>query len=140
MPTRSRCTWTDDQKKDHTNPKRPLKGTVPNDYRPLMCLPIMWKILTAWIREEIYVSLTNPQIVSRGTERCRKGSRGTGELLCIDQRIFNESKTRQKNQAMAWIDFKKAYDMVLQSWMINCLKMYKISDEVINFIEKTMKT
>ena len=24
--------------------------------------------------------------------------------------------------------------------MINCLKMYKISDEVINFIEKTMKT
>ena len=30
--------------------------------------------------------------------------------------------------------------MVLQSWIINCLKMYKISDEVINLIEKTMKT
>ena len=29
--------------------------------------------------------------------------------------------------------------MVLQSWIINCLKMYKISHEVINFIEKTMK-
>ena len=35
---------------------------------------------------------------------------------------------------------QKAYDMVLQSWIINCLKMYKISDEVINLIEKTMKT
>ena len=30
--------------------------------------------------------------------------------------------------------------MVPQSWMINYLKMYKISHEVINFIEKTMNT
>ena len=30
--------------------------------------------------------------------------------------------------------------MVLHSWIINSLKMYKISDEVINFIDKTMKT
>ena len=28
--------------------------------------------------------------------------------------------------------------MVPQSWIINCLKMYKISHEVIIFIEKTM--
>ena len=27
-----------------------------------------------------------------------------------------------------------------QNWIINCLKAYKISHEVINFIEKTMKT
>ena len=37
---------------------------------------------------------------------------------------------------MAWIDRKKAYDMVPQSWIINYLKMYKISHEIINFIEK----
>ena len=41
---------------------------------------------------------------------------------------------------MAWIDYKKAYDMVLHTWIINSLKLYKISDEVINFIDKTMKT
>ena len=29
--------------------------------------------------------------------------------------------------------------MVPQSWIINCLKMYKISNETIYFIEKTMK-
>ena len=40
---------------------------------------------------------------------------------------------------MAWINYKKAYDMVPQSWMINYLKMYKISHETKNFIEKTMK-
>ena len=41
---------------------------------------------------------------------------------------------------MNWIDNKKTYDMDPQSCIINYLKMYKISHEVINFIEKTMKT
>ena len=30
--------------------------------------------------------------------------------------------------------------MVPQSWIINCLKMHKILNEVISFIKKTMKT
>ena len=30
--------------------------------------------------------------------------------------------------------------MVPKSLIINCFKMFKLSDEVINFIEKTMKT
>ena len=41
---------------------------------------------------------------------------------------------------MTGIDFKKAYDMFPQSWIIKCLKMYELSHEVINFIEKTKKT
>ena len=41
---------------------------------------------------------------------------------------------------MARIDYKKAYDMVPHSWIINILKIYKISDEVTLFIDKTMKT
>ena len=39
---------------------------------------------------------------------------------------------------MACIDNKKAYDMVPHSWIINSLKMYKISHEIINFMDKTM--
>ena len=30
------------------------KGTVPNNYRPMTCLPMIWKILAAHIIEEIY--------------------------------------------------------------------------------------
>ena len=33
------------------------KGTTPNNYRPIIRLPMMWKILTVQIREEIYYSL-----------------------------------------------------------------------------------
>ena len=40
---------------------------------------------------------------------------------------------------MAWIDYKKTYDIVPQRWIIDCLKIYKIYNEVIKFIEETMK-
>ena len=120
--------------------KDPNKGTAPNNYRPITCLPVMWKILTAQIRKEIYNSLTSHGLFSEEQKGYRKGSRRTAELLYIDQHILSESKTRRKNLAMAWVDYKKAYDMVPPSWIIKCLKMYKISYEVINFIEKTMTT
>ena len=99
----------------------------------------MWKILTAQIREKIYYSRTSHGLFPDEQKRCRKGSRGTAELLYIDKHILNGSKTRRKNLAMVWIDYKKAYDMLPQSWILHCLKMYKISHEVINFIEQTMK-
>ena len=120
--------------------KERSKGDTPNNDRPITCLPMMWKILTAQVREWIYDSLTSRGLFPEEQKGCREGSRGTEYLLYIDQYFLNESKTRRKNLAMAWIDYKKAYDMVPQSWIINCLKMDKISDEVINFIEKTMKT
>ena len=116
------------------------KRTAPNNFRTITCLPMMWKILTAQIREKFYNSLTSRGLFPDEQKGCGKGSRRTADLLYIGQHILNESKTRPKNLAMAWIDYKKAYDMVPQSLIIHCLKMYKISHEVINFIEKTMQT
>ena len=100
----------------------------------------MWKILTVQIKENIYYSLTSRGIFPDEQKGCRKRTRGTEKLLYRDQYILNESKTRQKNRAMAWIDYKKAYDMVPQSWILHCLKMYKIPNQIIQFIEKTMPT
>ena len=51
-----------------------------------------------------------------------------------------EPDKTEKNLDTAWIDYKKAFYMVPQSGIINNLKMCKIPNKVINFIEKTMKT
>ena len=120
--------------------KDSLKETIPNNYRPITCLPMMWKILTAQIREEIYYSLISRGIFPGEQKGCCKRTRGTEEQLYLDQHPLNESKTLRKNIAVAWIDYKKVYDMVLQRWILHCLKMYKIPDLVIQFIKKTMKT
>ena len=118
--------------KDH------LKGTAPNNYRPITCLPMMWKIQTAKIRE-IYNSLISRRIFSEEQKGWRKRNRGTEELLCIDQYILIDSRKRRKNLVMAWIDYKMTYDMIPKSSILHCLKRYRIPDQVIQFIEKTME-
>ena len=75
------------------------KRTTPNDYRPITCLPMMWKILTAQIREEIYDSLTSRGLFPDEQKGCCEESRGTAEFLYIDQPIRNESKTRPKKSS-----------------------------------------
>ena len=34
----------DDKSKDNPNPKIPPRETVPKNYRPIICLPMMWKV------------------------------------------------------------------------------------------------
>ena len=59
------------------------------------------------------------EVVTRRTEGgVRKGSRGTNGLLYIDRAVIKEVKSRNKNLEMAWIDYKKAYDMVPHSRII----------------------
>ena len=85
----------------------------------------------------IYYSRTSRGLFPNEQNGRWKGSRA--ELLYINQQILNESKTRRKNLDMVWIDNKKAYDMVAHSWIISSLKMYKISHDVINIIDKMTK-
>ena len=75
--------------------KDPIKATDPN-CRLIICLPMMLKILTFQIREEIYYSLAGHGLFPEELKGCRKGSRGIEEFLYIDQYILNESKTRRK--------------------------------------------
>ena len=45
----------------------------------------MWKILTAQISKKIYYSLTSRGLFPDEQKGCRKGSRGTAELLLLIQ-------------------------------------------------------
>ena len=51
--------------------KDPSKETTPNNYRPITCLPMMWRILTEQISHRLF-----PEKL----KECRKGSRGTAEF------------------------------------------------------------
>ena len=95
--------------KEKTNliQKDPQKRNVTNNYRPITCLPTMWKILTAQIREKVYYLLICRGLFTEEQKRCRKGTRGIEELQYIVQHILMESKTRRKNLVMTLINNKK---------------------------------
>ena len=70
---------------------------------------------------------------------CRKGSRETKDLLYIDWVLIKEVKSINNNLAMAWIDYKKAYDMLLHSWIIECLDLFGVAENIKNFLVNSME-
>ena len=69
---------------------------------------------------------------------CKRSSRGKKNQLLVDKTILADCKKRHKNLMMAWIDYKKAYDMVPHSWIIECLGLYGISNRIISFLKRAM--
>ena len=64
-------------------------------------------------------------------------SRGAKQLQVEMQ--GDEATDRQRNLAIAWIDYRKAYDFVPHSWILECLDILGIVDNVRSFLEKSMK-
>ena len=79
----------DHQRKDHIDP-----GGYPQQLQTHNLLTDEWKISTAQIREEIYYSLTRRGLFPEERKGYCKGSKGTGEVLYIDQHILNESRRK----------------------------------------------
>ena len=89
--------------------------------------PISWKIQTAQIREK-YFTHENCDPLPGEQKRYCKWTRDAKYHIYRDEHIIKELKTTvKKNVAMTWIGYEKAYDMVLQTWITECLKMLKIS-------------
>ena len=74
------------------------KGNAAENYRPKICLSLMWILLTGVIAERMYKLLSEEQ------KRCRRRSRGTKDQLLINKPVFKYSKKRYTNLSMAWID------------------------------------
>ena len=55
------------------------KGNVASDYRPITFLPLMWKLLTGVIADQIYAHLDQEKLLPEEQKWCRKGSRGTND-------------------------------------------------------------
>ena len=94
----------------------------------------MWKLLTGVIADQIYAHLDQEKLLPEEQKRCRK------DLLCIDRAVIKEVKYRNKNLGMAWIGYKKAYNMVPHSWIIECLDLFGVAENIksllVNSIEK----
>ena len=114
------------------------KGNVASNYRPITCLPLMWKLLTGVIADQIYAHLDQEMLLPEGQKRCRRASRATNDLFYIDRAVIEEVKSRNKNLAMVWIDYKKAADMVPHSWIIECLDLFGVGENIKSFLVNSM--
>ena len=115
------------------------KANVASSYKPITCLPLMWKLLTAVITDQIYAHLGQEKLRPEEQKGCRKGSRGTNNLLYIDRAVIKEVKSRNRNLVMAWIDYVKAYDMVPHLWIIECLDLFRVAENIKSLLVNSME-
>ena len=99
----------------------------------------MWKLFTSIISEEIYQHLDTNGLLPEEQKGCKKRSRGTKDQLLIDKTIIRNCRKRQIGLAMGWIDYKKAFDMVPHSWILKCLDIFKIADNIKIFLKNSMQ-
>ena len=115
------------------------KGNVASNDRPITCLPLMWKLMTGVIADQIYAHLDQEKLIPEEQKGCSKGSRGSNDLLYIDRAVIKEVKSRNKNLTMAWMDYMKAYDMVPHSWIIECLDLFGVAKNIKKLLVNSME-
>ena len=120
--------------------KDPSKGSAVDNYRPITCLPLMWKLMTGILSNVLYDFLEGTGKLPNEQKGCRRKSRGTKDQLLIDRTVLNDCRKRHTNLGMAWIDYKKAYDMVPHSWIQESLELSGVANNVVEFIARSMKT
>ena len=73
-------------------------------------------------------------MLAEGQKGRRGRSRRANYLLYIGRAVIKEIVSRNKNLAIAWIDYKKSYDMVPRSWIIECLDLFGVL--LVNSMER----
>lgn len=105
--------------------KDPQKGATPSNYRPITCLNTTWKLLSGIIAAKMNGHMSH--YMSRTQKGICNNTRGAKHQLLVDRAITRDCKSRNTNLCTAWIDYQKAYDSMPHTWILECLKLYKIN-------------
>ena len=81
------------------------KGGQVTNFRPITFLPLLWKLLTGIIAEELYGHLEKEGLLPDEQKGGRRKSRGTKDQLLIDKMIIRNCKRRLTGLGMAWVDY-----------------------------------
>ena len=98
----------------------------------------MWKLLTGIVGEKLYQHLERNGLLADEQKGCRKGLRGTKDQLLVDKAILKNCRRRLTNLSMAWMDYKKTYEMVPHSWILKYLEMVGGTKNMITIISNSM--
>lgn len=120
--------------KDVQNTKDPAK------YRPITCLPTLYKIITSCLARRLYAHCETNHIIAQQQKGCMKGSKGCKEQLIVDSVVCDQAYSNHRNLFMAYIDYQKAYDSVPHDWLIRVPRVYKVDEKLVLFLEHIMTT
>ena len=120
--------------------KGKIKGNEVSSYSPIICLPLMWKLLTGIVADEIYNHLEENDILPEEQKVGRRNSKGTKDQLLIDKAVMKNCRRIKVWLSMVWIDYRKAYDMLPRSWIKKSIEMCGVADKISHLLSKSMES
>ena len=117
--------------------KDPQKGTVPSNYQPITCLCTTWKLLSGIIVAKM--SRHMAPYMSEAQKGIRRDTRGAKHQLFLDRAVARDCKTRHTILCTAWVDYKKAYDSMPHTWILECPELYNTNSTLRAFIRNSMR-
>ncbi|XP_044760181.1 uncharacterized protein LOC123317642 [Coccinella septempunctata] len=112
----------------------------PNNYRPITCLPAVYKILTSVITKHIHQHLRTNNLMAPEQGGGRIRTKGSKELLIVDYIVTKQARKKLRNISVAWIDYRKAFDSVPHTWLLKVLKMHGVHEKLIHLLRFLMQT
>jgi len=118
-------------------PKENCTG-LPQQYRPITCLNVMYKLLTASMTEILYKHAKEVGAIPYEQRALVRKKRGCLDALHIDAMIAQKSMIERGCMSVGWIDFQKAYDRVPHQWLKDMLEAVKAPRNVVRTVRQVM--
>lgn len=108
--------------------------------RPITCLNTVYKMFTSIVLSYLSEYLDQHNLMTIEQRGAKKGVWGTYENLLIDEIISQDAnKHRNKSFSAAWLDITKAYDSIPHEWIMKCLEIHKVPNEIKAVIRQLME-
>ena len=111
-------------------------ATEPGQFRPMTCLNGCYKAMTRALTVILHraVGTLLPEEQRAGVQ----GRRGCLDALVVDMTLAKEAKLYKQDLSVAWIDFRKAFDVAPHTWITACLEMVRAPEIVKRRLAKVM--
>ncbi len=60
----------------------------------------------------------------------RRGRRGCLDALVVDEALARETRSGRRSLSVAWVDYRKAFDLVPHKWIMAVMKAIRAPKEV----------
>ena len=98
--------------------KESVKWNPVENFRPISCFPLKWKLISSIISEDMYCFMENEKLLPEEQNDFQRKSRGKKGQIVVGKTILKDCRKSRTNLAMAWIDYRNTYNFVPRSWIL----------------------
>ena len=122
---------------------------IPEHFRPITCLSIIYKIQTSMVNTVLRSYIFSNVLYCFGQYSniwpfeqlgTKEKTLGAKEAIIFDRVINREVRMYKRNMYVGWTDVRKAYDSVFQEFIIEMLNFIKAPKWIISWLKEAMRT